>query len=63
MRLVGAFMNTANDSSGTFVSRQQGLREASWIDGRNARVETYSAAGDAAKMRKYTADFTSVLLG
>jgi hypothetical protein len=65
MRLFGALMNTANDSSGDLclAAFRQGLREAGSVDDRNTRIDTCSAVGDAAKMRKYAADFASTLPG
>src|SRR5215468_6371671 len=41
---------------GAFVQR---LKELGWTEGRNVRIETRWAAGNAADMRKYAAELVS----
>ena len=63
MRRIGVLMNqVANDPVGqtrlaTFV---QGLQQAGWVDGRNARIDTRWGAGDADYLRKYAAELVAL---
>jgi putative ABC transport system substrate-binding protein len=62
MRRIGILVSIgADDQQGqarhaAFVQR---LRELGWTEGRNVRIETRWAAGNAADMRKYAAELVS----
>jgi putative tryptophan/tyrosine transport system substrate-binding protein len=64
MRRIGGLMSTpADDKEGqarinAFV---QGLRELGWIDGRNVRIDTRWAAGDADRGRQYATELVTLM--
>ena len=63
MRRIGVLMSLAADDPegrarlNAFV---QGLQELGWTDGRNVRIDTRWAAGDAAQGRKYAAELVAL---
>ena len=63
-RSIGVLMSTpADDKEGqarinAFV---QGLRELGWIDGRNVRIDTRWAAGDADRGRQYATELVTLM--
>jgi putative ABC transport system substrate-binding protein len=63
MRRIGVLMSLAADDRqgqarlGAFM---QGLRELGWADGRNVRIDTRWAAGDADNTRKYAAELVAL---
>ena len=56
VRRVGVLM--AHDPTGQarLVAFVQGLQQWGWTDGRNVRIDTRWAAGDAERFRKYAAE-------
>ena len=64
MRRIGVLMSTpADDQEGqarinAFV---QGLRELGWIEGRNVRIDTRWAAGDADRGRQYATELVALM--
>ena len=62
MRRIGILVSLGADDRqgqarhGAFVQR---LRELGWTEGRNVRIETRWAAGNAAAMRKYAAELVA----
>jgi putative ABC transport system substrate-binding protein len=64
MRRIGVLMSLAADDRegqvriNAFV---QGLRELGWIDGRNVRIDTRWAAGDADRVRQYAAELIALM--
>src|SRR3989442_15917416 len=62
MRRIGVLMNLAADdpdSSRRFTAFVQGLQELGWTDGRNLRIDTRWAAGDADRVRQYAAELVA----
>ena len=58
-RRIGVLMSTgADDPQSQFrlVAFVQGLQQAGWTVGQNLQVETRWASGDAARLRRYTAE-------
>jgi putative ABC transport system substrate-binding protein len=63
MRRIGVLMALAADDpqgQARFVAFVQGLQELGWTDGRNVRIDTRWAAGDADRFRKYAAELVAV---
>src|SRR5262245_12283840 len=64
MRRIGVLMSTpVDDKEGQarINAFLQGLRELGWIDGRNVRIDTRWAAGDADRGREYAAELVTLL--
>ena len=63
MRRIGVLMSVAADDPegqariGAFL---QGLQQLGWTDGRNVRIDTRWAAGNADDVRKYAAEFVAL---
>jgi putative ABC transport system substrate-binding protein len=60
---VGVLMSTGADdpeSQLRLVAFVQGLQQAGWTVGHNLRVDTRWASGDAARLRKYTAELLAL---
>jgi putative tryptophan/tyrosine transport system substrate-binding protein len=63
-RRIGVLMSTAADDKegqariNAFV---QGLRELGWIDGRNVRIDTRWAAGDADRSRQFATELVTLM--
>jgi len=63
MRRIGILMAlAADDSAGQarFVAFVQTLQELGWTDGRNVRIDTRWAGGDAERFRRYAAELVAL---
>jgi putative tryptophan/tyrosine transport system substrate-binding protein len=63
MRRIGVLMALgADDPQGQarFIAFVQGLQELGWTDGRNVRIDTRWAAGDADRFRRYAAELIAL---
>ena len=63
MRRIGVLMSLAADDrqgQARLAAFVQGLRELGWTDGRNVRIDTRWAAGNAADTRKYAAELVAL---
>jgi putative tryptophan/tyrosine transport system substrate-binding protein len=63
MRRVGVLMALAADDpagQARFVAFVQALQELGWTDGRNVRIDTRWAAGDAERFRHYAAELVAL---
>ncbi len=63
MRRIGVLMALAADDpegQARLVAFVQGLQESGWTDGRNVRIDTRWAAGDADRVRKYAAELIAL---
>ena len=63
MRRIGVLMpGTADDAEyqARMAALLQGLQQLGWSDGRNVRIDTRWAAGDANLMRKYAAELVAL---
>jgi putative tryptophan/tyrosine transport system substrate-binding protein len=63
MRRIGVLMHLSeNDSTGaSYVTAfRQGLQELGWGEGRNVRIDTRWAAGDADRYRKYATELVGL---
>jgi putative tryptophan/tyrosine transport system substrate-binding protein len=59
----GVLINLAADDpegQARFTAFAQGLQEAGWTDGRNVRIDTRWAGGDADRARKYAAELVAL---
>jgi ABC-type uncharacterized transport system substrate-binding protein len=62
MRRIGALAGIADDAEGQarLAAFMQGLQQLGWTDGRNVRIDTRWAAGDADRGRKYAAELVAL---
>jgi putative tryptophan/tyrosine transport system substrate-binding protein len=63
MRRIGVLMALAADDptgQARLIAFVQALQELGWTDGRNVRLDTRWAAGDAERFRKYAAELVAV---
>ncbi len=63
MRRIGVLMNLAADdpeAQARIAAFLQGLQELGWTDGRNVRIDTRWAAGDADRIRRYAAELVAL---
>jgi putative ABC transport system substrate-binding protein len=63
MRRIGVVMNQAADDpegQARLIAFVQALQQFGWTDGRNVRIDTRWAAGDADLIRKYAAEFAAL---
>jgi putative tryptophan/tyrosine transport system substrate-binding protein len=63
MRRIGVLMALAADDpegQARLAAFVQGLQESGWTDGRNVRIDTRWAAGDADRFRKYAAELIAL---
>src|SRR5215467_15740238 len=63
MRRIGVLMALAADDpagQARFVAFVQALQELGWTDGRNVRIDTRWAAGDAERFRRYAAELVAL---
>jgi putative ABC transport system substrate-binding protein len=63
MRRIGVLMSLASDDPAgqtRLTAFLQGLEQLGWIDGRNVRIDTRWAAGDAERIRKYAAELVAL---
>jgi putative ABC transport system substrate-binding protein len=63
VRRIGALIGIAADDPGAqtrYAAFLPGLQQLGWIDGRNLRIDTRWAAGNAADMRKYAAELVAL---
>jgi putative tryptophan/tyrosine transport system substrate-binding protein len=63
VRRVGVLMALAADDptgQARLVAFAQGLQQWGWTDGRNVRIDTRWAAGDAERFRKYAAELVAL---
>ena len=63
MRRIGVLMPGSSDDAeyqARMVAFRQGLQQFGWSDGRNVRIETRWAAGDANLFRKYAAELVAL---
>jgi putative ABC transport system substrate-binding protein len=63
MRRIGVLISLAADDrqgQARFVAFVQGLQELGWTDGRNVRIDTRWAAGDADLGRRYAAELVAL---
>src|SRR5262245_43460059 len=58
MRHIAIVMLTADDADGQarITALREGLEKLGWMEGRNLRIETRWAAGDADRMRNYVTE-------
>ena len=64
MRRIGVLMNLAADdpeSSARLTAFLQGLQQLGWTDGRNVRIDTRWAAGDADRYRKSATELVALM--
>jgi putative ABC transport system substrate-binding protein len=62
MRRIGVLMNQAADDpegQARLIAFVQALQQFGWTDGRNVRIDTRWAAGDADRIRQYAAEFAA----
>ena len=60
---IGVLMNLAADDAegqARLAAFLQGLQEAGWAVGRNVRIDTRWAAGDAERIRRYAAELAAL---
>jgi ABC-type uncharacterized transport system substrate-binding protein len=62
VRRVGVLMNTAEnpDQQASLAAFLQGLQQLGWIDGRNIRVDTRWAGGQAPELRRHAAELVAL---
>jgi putative tryptophan/tyrosine transport system substrate-binding protein len=63
MRRIGALMNVGESSlvgQNRIAAFMQRLHQLGWIDGRNIRIDTRWAAGDAERFRNYAAELVGL---
>ncbi len=63
VRRIGVLMHFAADdpeSQARLTAFLQGLQELGWTDGRNVRIDTRWAAGDADRFRRYAAELVAL---
>src|SRR5262245_2959280 len=63
MRRIRVVMNQAADDlegQARLIAFVQALQQFGWTDGRNVRIDTRWAAGDADRIRKYAAEFAAL---
>ena len=63
MRRIGVLMALAADDpagQARFIAFVQALQELGWTDGRNVRIDTRWAAGDAERFRRYAAELVAL---
>src|SRR5215212_1682421 len=63
VRRIGVLMSTAAEdpeSQLRFAAFVQGLQQAGWTVGHNLQIETRWASGDAATLRRYTAELLAL---
>jgi putative ABC transport system substrate-binding protein len=63
MRRIGVLMALAADDpagQSRFVAFVQALQELGWTDGRNVRIDTRWAAGDAERFRRYAVELVAL---
>ena len=63
MRRIGVLLALAADDpagQARFVAFVQALQELGWTDGRNVRIDTRWAAGDAERFRRYAAELVAL---
>src|SRR5262249_4409980 len=63
MRRVGVLSNLAEDDLETRSRNavvRQGLQELGWTEGRNVRIDTHWAAGDADRTRRYAVELIAL---
>jgi putative ABC transport system substrate-binding protein len=63
MRRVGVLMGVAEsdpEGQARIAAFRQGLTDLGWVDGRNLRIEYRWAAGDADRIREYTAELVAL---
>ena len=66
MRRIGVLMTTAADDpegQARLAAFVQGLQQLGWTDGRNVRIDTRWAAGNADDIRKYAAELARARAG
>src|SRR5262249_37034603 len=62
LRRIGVLMNQAADDpegQARLIAFVQALQQFGWTDGRNVRIDTRWAAGDADRIRQYAAEFAA----
>jgi ABC-type uncharacterized transport system substrate-binding protein len=62
LRRIGVLMNMAADDpegQARLIAFVQALQQFGWTDGRNVRIDTRWAAGDADRIRQYAAEFAA----
>ena len=65
IRRVGVFMHMSeNDAEGQtrLAAFRQGLQQFGWIDGRNVRLDVRWGAGDAERIRRFSAELVALRL-
>ena len=63
VRRIGVLMNLAADDQESLTrvtAFVQGLQQLGWTDGRNVRIDTRWAAGDAGRFRRYAAELVAL---
>jgi putative ABC transport system substrate-binding protein len=62
MRRIGMLSGVSADDAQTYIYAAflQGLQQLGWSEGRNVRIDTRWAAGDAARTRKYAVELVAL---
>jgi putative ABC transport system substrate-binding protein len=63
LRRIGVLMNLASDDAeaqARVAAFQQSLQRLGWSDGRNVRIDSRWAAGDAERTRRYAAELIAL---
>jgi putative ABC transport system substrate-binding protein len=63
MRRIGVLQSLAADDAegqARLAAFAQGLQQSGWIIGRNVRIDTRWAAGDAERIRRYAAELVAL---
>jgi len=63
VRRIGVLMSLAADDpdgQARVAAFRQGLQQSGWIDGRNLRIDTRWAAGDADRIRRYAVELVAL---
>src|SRR5262249_61430382 len=59
-RRVGAIMGSTGTGRSDIAAFQQALQQLGWIDGRNVRIDYRFGLGNAADVRRYTAELIAL---
>src|SRR5215831_21038232 len=60
MRRIGAIMGSSGTGRSDVAAFQQALKQLGWIDGRNVRMDYRFGLGNAADVRRYTAELIAL---
>src|SRR5215471_1664136 len=60
VRRVGAILGSTASGRSDVAAFQQALQQLGWIDGRNVRIDYRFGLGNAADVRRYTAELIAL---